>query len=226
MAPSFDWLHGILFTSAVFLNCLLWSVDLYDAICCRIVSIPRLSECVINKEYYTVQEQPRDGSSARSLTPTIRCGLRTWRRSGRSMKKRIRLFGKKKLLTATATHEDSGRHFMVYWVILWVMTPVTTRQMISPHSSRTRSTQSVGPLCLHHRTTSRIGRRRPWTSGRQWLLTKWKSWSAHHRVRPVSSTRSQHGWWRTWRHCCLRSLRCCATSHWLLVVFRPTSSEP
>jgi len=57
---------------------------------------------------YTVQEQPRDGSSARSLTPTIRCGLRSWRRSGRSMKKRIRAFDKKKLLTAKATHEDCG----------------------------------------------------------------------------------------------------------------------
>ena len=38
---------GSLFTSAVFLARLLCSVDLYDAICCRIVSILRLSECVI-----------------------------------------------------------------------------------------------------------------------------------------------------------------------------------
>jgi len=52
-------------------------------------------------------------------------------------------------------------------VCVCVLTPATTLQMISPHPSRTRSTQSVRPLCQHHRTTSHIGRHRPWTSGRQ-----------------------------------------------------------
>ena len=42
-------------TSAVFLACLLWSVNLYDAICCRIVSILRLLECVIKNVIIILQ---------------------------------------------------------------------------------------------------------------------------------------------------------------------------
>ena len=49
------WLAGSLFTSAVFLACVLWSVDLYDAICCWIVSILQLSECVIKNVIIILQ---------------------------------------------------------------------------------------------------------------------------------------------------------------------------
>ena len=38
-------------------GCLLWSVDLYDAIYCRIVSILRLSECIIKNIIIILQSE-------------------------------------------------------------------------------------------------------------------------------------------------------------------------